>query len=37
MVFNEEGDEEFRQALLEGDDNLRTGNDKDITPLLKAS
>jgi hypothetical protein len=37
MVFNEEGDEEFRQALLQGDDNLRTGNDKDITPPLKAS
>jgi len=37
MVFNGEGDEEFIQALLQGEDNLRTGYNKDMTPSLKAS
>ncbi len=38
MVFNGEGDEEFRQALLDGgDDKLRTGHDNGFTPPLKAS
>lgn len=37
MVFNGEGDEEFRQALLQGDDHLSTGHDSSVTPQLKAS
>ena len=37
MVFNGEGDEEFRQALLQGDDHPSTGHDSGVTPPLKAS